>query len=401
MLKADRSFARRIGLFALGIGFGASVMPPAYAESLEIVNVSREQVPVTIAVAGTVSARKTVALTAQLPGRIVSISGQEGDRFGKGAVLVRLDDAALIAKLESARAAENSALAQVRNADAQLTRELASPQSNASKSAPGGMGMPATMDQMMFNPMQNMMGMRNRGMDRTADVVNRQTQLAQARSQRARSISQIKEIKEKIRDSKSVAPFSGVIETVFVEVGDTVQPGQRLVAFSDTGGYQVQVDVPARLKNGLGMGDFIKVTLDGATEPVGARVSRVFPVADPKDHTIRVELDLPDGVDTTVGAYAEVAVAIPDANDKGAIAIPETAVVRKGGLPLVFVVDDAGIAKLRIVRLGDATGSGNQVVLSGLREGERIVAAPRAGMRGGEQVAPAMLGEASAATSGD
>lgn len=384
MQKAIKTIVGPAGLLTVLLGL---VSPVSSASQTDIVEVSRERVPVTIAVAGTVVARKAVTLTAQLPGRVAGIAGQEGDRFRAGAVLVTLDDAALVAKLESARAAQTSAAAQVRNAGTQLTRELASPQSNAAKSAPGGMGMPAMFDQMMFNPMQNAMGMQNRGMDRTADVIQRETQLAQARSAQAHSVSQIKEIEEMIRDSKSVAPFTGVIETVFVEVGDTVQPGQRLVSFSDTAGYQVQVDVPARLKRRLKLGAALGVTLDGADHPVSAKLSRIFPVADPKDHTIRIELDLPAGVDTTVGAYAEVAVAVPSATEQGAILIPASAIVRKGGLPLVFVVDEAGVAKLRIVRVGSDDGHGRQVILSGLREGERIVANPRAGLRSGEQVA--------------
>ena len=53
-------------------------------------------------VAGTVSADKTLQLTAQMPGRIATIAGQEGDAFDKGTVLVELDDSALRARREAA-----------------------------------------------------------------------------------------------------------------------------------------------------------------------------------------------------------------------------------------------------------------------------------------------------------
>ena len=48
--------------------------------------VTRDAIPVTLSFAGTVSADKTLQLTAQMPGRIAAIAGQEGDRDGEAAV---------------------------------------------------------------------------------------------------------------------------------------------------------------------------------------------------------------------------------------------------------------------------------------------------------------------------
>ena len=44
----------------------------------------------------------------------------------------------------------------------------------------------------------------------------------------------IEEIDAKLRDAKSLAPFDGVITKKFIEVGDTVQPGQPLIDFSES-----------------------------------------------------------------------------------------------------------------------------------------------------------------------
>ena len=129
----------------------------------KIHKVSRESIALTVSFAGTVSADKTLQLTAQMPGRIARIAGEEGDAFESGTVLVELDDSALLARLEAAAASRDAAAADIRNARVQLQRELYSPRSNSSGSAPGGMGMPAMMDQAFTNPMQSIMGMRNRG----------------------------------------------------------------------------------------------------------------------------------------------------------------------------------------------------------------------------------------------
>ncbi len=375
---------RKLSLAALvAILSGLVPLTTPFAAEYDLHPVKREQVSVHIAIAGTVTARKSVLLTAQIPGRIQYIAGQEGDRFQQGNLLVQIDDSALRAKLDAAVASRDSARAAMRNANMQLNRELRSPQSRASGQAPGGMGMPAMMDQMFTNPMQNVMGMRNRGAERDSDLVQRETQVTQASTQHKQAEAQIKEIQASLRDARSLAPFAGVVESVHVEVGDTIQPGQPILKYSETSGYQVEVDIPSRLSPALNEGDMLMVRLDGADPAINARISRIFPVADPRQHTVRVEMDLPLATVTTVGQYAEVSVPDQKAQRVPNLVIPKSAVIRKGGLPLVFAVGSDGRTRLRVVRLGENMGIGQCVVLSGLREGDLLgeQSTPRVGGR--------------------
>ena len=356
------------------------------APEYELFKVQREKAAVSIDIAGTVTARKTVQLAAQLPGRVSLIAGQEGDRFQTGAVLIRLDDKAWQAKLEAALATREGSLAAIRTADAQWRRELASPQSG-SGSAPGGMGMPSMMDQMFANPMQNMMGMRNRGVERRTDIVQHETQLANANTTYKQSEAQIKEIQSILRDTKSVAPFDGVIEQIHVEVGDTVQAGQPLATYSETSGFQVKADVPVRLRPGLVEGMNLTVRLDGRPPGIATPISRIFPVADPNQHTVQIELDLPAGTKATVGQYAEVTVPAIGMSRTSTLMIPRSAVIKKGGLPLVFTVGPDGRSRLRVVRVGETEGDA-VAILSGVREDDMVVTNPPPGMRAGVQVLP-------------
>lgn len=365
-----------------------TIMPAVHATDtqFDVFKVVRQQVPVLIEIAGTVTTEKTARLTAQMPGRVAFIAGQEGDTFNSGALLVEIDDSALKAKREAAVASREAALAAIRNANVQLQRELTSPQSAASQNAPGGMGMPSMMDQMFTQPMQSFMGMRDRGVERSSDLVARETQLAQANTQYRQAEAQIKEIDALMRDKRSIAPFAGVIETLHIEQGDTVQPGQPLVTFAGTGGYQVRADIPVRLRPGLREGDTLGIQLDGSGPMIGAPISRIFPVADPNQHTVRMELDLPRGTAATAGQYAVVSVPDLQARQTSKLLIPESAIVTKGGLPLVFKVGSAGAAQLRVVRLGESTGSGYAIVLAGVQEGDRVVNNPPPGLRSGTPV---------------
>ena len=358
------------------------------AGDYRIHSVTREAIPVTLSFAGTVTADKTLQLTAQMPGRIAAIAGEEGDAFAAGTVLVQLDDSGLRARLDAAVANREAALADMRNARVQLDRELLSPRSNSAGAAPGGMGMPAMMDQMFTNPMQNMMGMRSRGTELRSDLVGAETALAQATTRLRSAEANIKEIEAMLRDTRGIAPFGGVVQEVHVEVGDTVQPGQPLLDFSESDALVVETDLPVRLSRSLQVGQPITVLLQGS-DATTAPVSLIHPVADPRQNTIRVELRLPDGIGATPGQYVEIRVPDATAQLPAQLTIPRSAIVTKGGLPLVYAVDADGYARLRVVRLGDAPGDNLQVVLSGVSEGDRLVDRPPPGLRAGDRVAPA------------
>jgi len=350
-----------------------------------ITQVNKSQISLNISVAGTVNALKTVQLAAQMPGRIYAIAGREGDTFSKGDVLIQLEDSALLARLDAAIANRESATASIENAQAQYQRELYSPRSNSSGSAPGGMAMPAMVDQAFSNPMQDMMGMRDSTTERHTDLVGARTRIAQAQTKYRQADANIKEVEASLRDTRSVAPFDGVIQKVYIEEGDTVQPGQPIVNFTQVGQFKVDTDLPVHLIKQLKLGQALSVILDTKTT-VEAKVSRIHPAADARRHTVHVELKLPEGTPVTVGQYAEISVPDKGANIPAQLTIPESAVVSQGGMSLVYTVDENGKARLRIVRLGESAGNKQVIVLSGIKENDSIVSNPSSGMKSGTQV---------------
>lgn len=365
-------------------GAGQTLAAESTSTAYKIHKVSRESVALTVSFAGTVSADKTLQLTAQMPGRIARIAGEEGDAFESGTVLVELDDSALLARLEAAAASRDAAAADIRNARVQLQRELYSPRSNSSGSAPGGMGMPAMMDQAFTNPMQSMMGMRNRGSERASDLVGAETALAQATTRYKSAVANIKEIQSMLRDTQGVAQFSGVIQDVHVEVGDTVQPGQPLLDFSESAALKVEADLPVRLSRTLQPGQTLDVALGDSL--LQAPVSRIHPVADPRQNTVRIELELDIASGATPGQYVEIRVPDNAAGVPAQLTIPKSAVITKGGLPLVYAIDREGKARLRVVRLGNAPDGRSQIVLSGVNVGDLLVDQPPPGLRAGTQI---------------
>jgi multidrug efflux pump subunit AcrA (membrane-fusion protein) len=342
-----------------------------------VIQVRSYRIPSFVTLGGTVVPFKEVTLAAELPGRVNFIAGEEGDYFEKDTLLVALDDEELRARRKAALAALHSADAELRNAGIVFSREIWNPQGAPTTKAPGGMGLPSLFDQMFTSPMQNMMGYQYPGVDRYTNLYGYGTRIEQARSAYLQAVSEIQQLDAKIRDSKSIAPFSGMIITKLIEEGDTVQPGQPMLAFADTEVLQVEVNVPARLMyRGLREGDVVEARLDVGQRRVKARVAQIYPMADPQRHTVKVKFDLTPGSPAAPGMYAEIRVPDPNALARELVVIPRSALIYRGSLPMVQVATATDEKELRLVRLGERLDERHVSVLSGLRSGERIYATP-------------------------
>ncbi|MCB1800376.1 MAG: efflux RND transporter periplasmic adaptor subunit [Gammaproteobacteria bacterium] len=329
----------------------------------------------TVVISGNVVPFKAVTLAAQLPGRVKFIAGIEGESFEAGTTLVAIDEDELMAKRSAAYAQLAAADAELRNAGVQYSRELWSPQSS---NAPGGMAIPNLFDQMFTRPAEDFFGQRDRGAERSADLYASSTRMEQARSAMLRAQSEIRAIDAKLRDAKSLAPFDGVILEKYVEEGDTVQPGLPLLKFADVTWLQIEADVPAQLAQGLQPMSVLQnaATFDDHPEPVAVRVAQVFPMADVQRHTIKVKLDIPQGV-SKPGMYARVL--IPDSS--GPVrsqlpVIPSTAIRYRGSLPVVYIQNENSEPELRMIRQGKQLDNGMTMVLSGIAPGDRVYPNP-------------------------
>ena len=369
----------RMLAFVAGVAVAAAAHAAAQGSDRDEYVVQQSRGAPTVSLGGTVVPYKEVTLAAQLPGRVKTLAGIEGDTFKEGTLLVQIDDNELLAKRNAALAQLANAESQWRNAGVQYNREIFSPQA---KQAPGGMGMPNLFDQMFSRPAESFFGQRSQGAERSADLYSSGARIEQARNAIVQAQSEIRAVDAKIRDARSVAPFDGVIMKKFVEVGDTVQPGQPLLAYADVEYLQIVVEVPARLRPGIQDGMMLQAELDVGGQVVPVRVAQIFPMADAQRHTVKVKFDLPQGV-SAPGMYAKVMVPDFTAPAREAPVIPTTAIRYNGSLPAVYVIGKAGEPELRMVRVGENLSGGFTTVLSGLIAGERILRNPPASIASG------------------
>lgn len=353
---------------------------PAAAE-YQTMTVPVEDIGKMTTLSGTVVPYKEVNLAAQLPGQVTFISGSEGDTFTAGEVLVSIEDDSIQAQRRAALADIASAQASLGNAQVQYSRELISPRINSITGMPG-MGMPALFDQFFTRGFSNFGGNTSPGVERQADLYNSYASVNQAQSQLYQAHARLDTLDASLRDTRTVAPFDGIITQKLVEEGDTVQPGVPLVRFAFTKFLRLQVEIPVRLVSALDKGMMVPARLDVRGPSVMARVAQIFPMADTAGHTVTVKFDLPEGTPGGPGMYAEVRV--PDSSQvmPPVPVVPVEALVWRGSFPSVFVLD-GGKVSLRLLRTGVTLDDGRVTVLAGLKGGEQIILNPPAGLASG------------------
>jgi hypothetical protein len=104
--------------------------------------------------------------------------------------------------------------------------------------------------------------------------------------------------------------------------------------------------------------------------------------ADPVTRRCKVRVALPHEAGLMPGQFGH-AIFLLDAPP--APAVPSRAVTERAGIPGVFVVDAAGVARFRSVQLGRDV-AGYHEVLAGLMPGTTIVAEPPATLHEGQRV---------------
>ena len=316
---------------------------------------------------------KEVTLAAQIPGVLKYFAGDVGSSFSQGALLTQVDESQLVAKRNAVLAQIQNAQAAVQSTEAQYRREIISPRSKDIGAMPG-FGLPAMMDNFVTRPMADaLMNNYDSDVGRYSDLVSSAAGVSQAKSSLQQAYSQLQEIDAALQNAKGIAPFEGIILQKMAEVGDTVQPGQPLLRYGFVKYKRLQADVPSGLISNITEGMVVPARIDGVSETM-AKVSQIYPIADPERRTVTVKFDLPVDVTAAPGMYAEVY--LPDnASNSDVVVIPRSALLTGRSLPSVLVVEN-GTSELRLVRLGAEQGGNRVEVVSGLKPGVRIVNNP-------------------------
>jgi RND family efflux transporter MFP subunit len=176
------------------------------------------------------------------------------------------------------------------------------------------------------------------------------------------------------------APYAGVVS----EVPEMAMPGRPLITLHDPSALRITAAVPQTLLAGLSAAG-VRYEVPGISTlkgPQAATQVQLLPTVDAATHTAQLRVALPANLQGAApGMFARVWLpASGGVAQSQRLFVPASAVVRRGELTAVYVVDDKGAPRLRQVRLGTLAGDRVEV-LSGVSAGEQVATDPQTAAR--------------------
>jgi len=284
---------------------------------------------------GTVRAVHEIAVASKLLAKVVQVNVTAGQRVTKGELLVKLDDADLVARLGQAESALQQAQAEMKKV------------------------------QIDYDRLKKLMA---EGAASRVEWDRIQTALEAAKARVRQSEEAVAEAKTLLGYATIRSPIDGVAVDKLVEAGDTVVPGQVLVKLYDPNRMQVVAHVRESLARDLHVGEPIGVRIEAIGKTCEGRISEIVPEAKGASRTFAVKVTGPCPPGVYSGMFGRLVIPL---GQEQVLVIPEPAVRRVGQLTLVDVVEDGKVHR-RAVELGRRLAEGVEV-LAGLRPGERVV----------------------------
>jgi RND family efflux transporter MFP subunit len=327
--------AGALTVLASGSGIATAAAP------LDTAPVAYLDVARTYPAEGVVEAVRQSTVSAQTQGRIVELKVDVGDRVRRGDVIARIDQ-------QEASQVVATAVAQVAQAEAALSNARVNLE-RTKKLIDEKFVSEAALDkaQSDFAAAQ-------------AQVAAARASASQARTGRGYTII--------------AAPFSGVVATRHVDLGEMAQPGKPLVTLFDPQNLRAVVTVPQARLAEMRRPIEASVELASLGKRVNARAVTVLPSADARTYTTQVRIDLPDPLEGVYpGMYARGYFTLGTAKR---LIVPVSAVVRRSEVTGAYVVLASGAIRFRQLRVGEAIPGVGIEVLAGLVAGEQVALDP-------------------------
>lgn len=348
----------------------------APAVSVQIATVCGQEWADAYEATGTVRAHTATVLSSRVMAYVRQAAVQVGDRVKEGQELVTLDAQDLDSNVRRAEAAEAEVRSSFREADN------------------GVAGAKANLDlaQSTFRRMEELASKKSISSqefdEASARVKSAQAAYDMAGARRSQLDSKLVQVEQEIRSARIMrdytrisAPFSGVVTAKSVEPGNLAAPGAPLLTIEREGAYRLEASVDESKLPFVKTGQTVDVSLETLDRRITARVSEIVPAVDSASRSYTVKIDLPALPNVRSGMFGRARFPM---GARKVLTVPALAVVERGQLQSVFVIED-GFARNRLVTTGKRQPNAVEV-LSGLSEGEKVVSPIVAALADGARV---------------
>lgn len=309
------------------------------AVPVHVMEVRNQDLPIVVESVGRLYPDRSVTLSAQIPGEIITYSADVGDMVNKGQRLVMIKPVDYELALEEAQS----------NFVAAESRLYA-----AAKA---------------YNRFKKLLPRKVISQDNFDKV---ESEYKTALAQKSQAEVGVKIAVERLKKTRITAPFSSQVAKRFVEVGQMIGTNDPVMTLLDLNRVRVKVFLTEKEFVHLDADDNVRITVEAYPDQTyDGMIDRIDINADPRTNTFGTEIII-DNKNLILKAGLSARVYITTKVIPHTILIPQSAVLFREKRTEVYVIDENDTASIRVVRLGKAHGTRIQV-LEGLRAADRLV----------------------------
>ena len=278
-----------------------------------------------VEVTGNVDAVNNALISPQLNGQIVKIYVKEGQHVSKGQILMKLNDEV-------------------------LRKNLAQLQTNL------------ILADTMFEKQKKLY---------EQNVIS-EVQYLKAKNQKESLEKNIAALQSQISMATVRAPFSGIIDRIFVKEGELAVPGRVAIQIVNLSKMEVTAEVSEKYLPKVNIGD--KVTLTFQTYPdieIKSSVNFKSNVIDPVNRTFRIKVQF-NNIKNKIKPNMLAVVRFKDYEADSVIVVKTEILSKDINGWFLFVVDDNGTVEKRYVKIG-VSDQNSTVITEGLNAGEKYI----------------------------
>lgn len=367
--------------FAQAPASAATSQQPPSGPAITVTSAKRDEIVQSVVVSGSMIARDEVLVAPEIDGFVITeLLAEEGDRVSAGQVLARLSRTTLEvqraqndAQTAKAEAAIDQAKAQIVEAEANLVQaNNAFDRTKALRDS--GNASLETFDQRAAVA---------RGSQ--ARLNSAKQALAMAQADLALSQAQGRDIEVRLARTEIKAPKAGIVSRRNAKLGAmaTMAAAEPLFRIIADGAIELEADVAEVELPNLKLGQAVAVTPAGSDKLLAGQIRLIAPEVDKASRLGKLRISLTGNPPVAVGSFAR---GVIETGRKTSIVLPLSAITYARGGAMVQAVKDGRVATKKVT-LG-LVGGGRAEIVSGLAEGESVVARAGTFVRDGDAITP-------------
>lgn len=317
-------------------------------------------------VLGELAPLASVDVMSRISGRLKEVRAERGDFVSRGQLLAVVDDEDLLQQIRRAEAS-------IAVARASVQREQASTEN---------LQLQANRYQRLF--VEKLISEQDlQDLESRLRVSQAQVQLAQAQVDQAEA--SLRELRVQQQQTQIYSPMDGFVGVRYLDPGALVNASVPILSVVDVSRLKTVVPVPEadlrRVSPGLGG----EVRVDAYPDQVyRGTVTRISPLLNPATRTGDIEIEIPNPSRLLKpGMFARVSLKAETA--RPALAIPRSALLTRGELKGVYLLNDDLTTRFQRIEIGRIQGDMVEV-LSGIEAGAKMVGSGAQKLNEGDKV---------------